>query len=362
MKFLTVLIIFTCLLTVNGHCTQKYSIKDLGTLQSDGSTPETINDLCQIAGYYSWKGDKYTFFWDPEEGLMTLEVPKGDSFEISFLSEKHSTIWGVTRKLNNNQVILARWGRTEGYRPYNPLYLKEGSLNEIFGLTKDIFLIGSYTNQSSQKFYFRGSTDVHNLPIIYGDLGLPIVITKLVGSSHWQENQPHTIVVANCLCPVINKGEVVRYLETSIFWRSYGNQAWMPKKIIPFADNITSTKALCMNNSGQVICETEGEWSLIDLKKNTSKNIRKYGSVCSLNNKGFFLTNEMDLVEIVQAGNEIGKHHLNFGDTSIYINYNEGLWKKICSVRAINDSCYVIGEAETIFGEVHAVLLEPVKS
>ncbi len=40
---------------------QKYKIMDLGTLQSDSSRAVALNELGQVAGYYTWKGDVYPF-------------------------------------------------------------------------------------------------------------------------------------------------------------------------------------------------------------------------------------------------------------------------------------------------------------
>ena len=329
----------------------KYKIQDLGTLQSDCSRTAAINEAGQVAGYYTWKGEQYVFFWDGNEGLMTLDVPIEHSFEILHFHANTNMIWGITRNAKSKQAIgMSRWEPSGGYLLYPPRFKAGDKLKEILNVTKSHCIIGISQKLSGQEFYFRSSGDeAQNLPLLYGDLGLPSRISQIVGSDQ-------NIVVANCLYPLVNKGEVVKQVERSFFWKC--DQGWKVNKLSN--SSYHSITALCMNNNRQVICETNEGWLLIDLKNGTEQDIRKFDSVRSFNNKGYFITNQMNLVETVVENGMLGKIHLNFGNPDVIVNMSDGDWKKICAVNGINDAGHVIGEAETKFGEVHAILLLPV--
>ncbi len=227
-------------------------------------------------------------------------------------------------------------------------------LKEILTVTNGHHIIGIY-KQNEQEFYFSGN-EAKNLPMVFGDLGLKTSITSIVGCASWMEYNNFSIVVANCLFPIVHKGEAVGYIEKAIYWKPEKN--WEVKQIL-VQNRYAYSRVLSINSNGQAICETEQGWKLVDLKKGSIQNMRQFNSARSFNNRGFFLTNEMDLIETSLEKGDIGKYLLNFGSPEVVVNLNDGFWKKILSVNAINDTGYVIGEAETIYSEVHAYLLIP---
>lgn len=335
----------------------KFKIYDLGTLQSDSSKAILVNEIGQIAGYYTWKNKIQPYFWDPTEGLMIIDVPKGCYFEIVCMYAKYGRILGILYNEKSKLPIgMYVWDRNSGLYGTTIRFKTAGTLKEIIGVTLGHKVIGVLKDRDDQEqYFFSYSAEAQNLPVLYGDLGLPIKITSILGATYHDGNDRNSIVVGNCLWPLVNKGENMGYIQKGIFWQV--DQGWKVKPIL--SDPYISNLALAMNNNGQIICEAVESWFLIDLHKNTKQQMQKFTSVKSFNNKGFFLTNEMDLVEISMENGQLGKLLLNFSNPEFITNMDCGTWKKISSVNAINDTGYIIGEAETINGETHAMLLIP---
>ncbi len=343
----------------------RYEIRDLGTLQSEKSRAVAINKTGQVAGYYTWKGVTYPYFWDPDEGLIAIDVPEGQNYNIACLPAQDGRILGWMQDTKSKKPIdMVQWDRNSGLHPQNIRFNAGCELKEVLGVISDYKLIGIQESNSGEKSYFISNssspsgTIASNLSCIHGDLGVLATISSVVGCAHWQDNSGHTIAVANCLYPIVHKGEIVGHTEKAMYWMS--DTGWKAKQI--FSNNgYAFSRALAVNNNGEVICETEEGWKLVNLKTNKTRGMRSYNPIKSFNGKGYFLTDDMDLVETTIENGMIGKLHLNFCDPEVIVNLNNGFWKRVCAVNAINDAGYVIGEAETEYGEVHAILLIPLK-
>jgi hypothetical protein len=80
---------------------------DLGTLETDDSGAESINEHGQVLGWFEDKGKRSWFIWEPSSGLKIIDLPH-PKFSASNLN-------------NNGQFLVAIESESYLYDPHKGL-------------------------------------------------------------------------------------------------------------------------------------------------------------------------------------------------------------------------------------------------
>lgn len=360
-------IIFFCFLS-SSISALSYKLVDLGLQESDRSEAVAVNDNGQVAGAYWLFEKKHNFIWDEREGIVLIDLPETATIVV----------------LNNAGQIAGNYKDAAGHDRgffWDPCYgiCDIGTLGGNFTHIYDMNDHGQIVGESGSKnlSLVDGQGEVHaflwqcctmtDLGALVGDLGIPGDHSQATSIN----NQGQIIGTANAL--LAHKRKFLRTNERAVFW-----QNGVIEELDPTVEPQYSAKALNINDCGLAIYEDNklGVF-VVDIKiKNKiavpfAKNL---GRRCEIANNGdlFFSMNRDDVqYKRVADVAYFTREYINI-DCENWKNYeymyfansfgNSMQWKPNSFEGAydFNIHRWVVGVAENIYGERHAVLLVPV--
>lgn len=319
----------------------KYDIQDIGTLQTHSSQAIAINNQGQILGWYNIDGSNNGkhFFVRNRDGSFQ-EVPQkenGSSWVIDwrYLTDEGSA-YGVVDG-NATCSILYTWDQYNGV-------IKLGNLpgKEIMTINNaGQVLIKSVAENVNGKLIKR--------PVIW-QKGHITKLEGLVGNIGLESEESYGI-------DMNNNGEVVGY---SVVYLNYKNTLytqihaakWVDGQAIDLHNEVPKTPnsyATAINDYGDVLIDGH----LIHLDGQHFN--MQHGILKATDNNYFYKG------RIILDRNSNKVADISSID-DIFHNDKESIWWGSEGILSLNDSCEIITNGVTVWGEKHAILLTPITS
>jgi uncharacterized membrane protein len=311
-----------------------YSFHDIGTLQTKTSQAIALNNKGQILGWYSVDGSNEGkhFFVRNKNGEF-YEVPRkdGSNCEINwrFLTDE-GKVYGTT---NANCALLYMWDQCNGF-------VKVGTLpgSEVTAINNSgQVLIKAVVDTENGKTYKR--------PAIWKN-GQITKLYGLAGNIGIESEESYGL-------DMNNKGEVVG--QSTVFM-NYKNEIYKQVQAVKWVNGqrinlhnlvpkSTTSSAIAINDHGDVLIgqqliRKDGQCITIEANKTADAN---------------YWFNDQNIVDkcgaLITTG--IAASNKMYAD-------KDSIWLSFDSIISVNDSGEAIGNATTIYGESHAILLKPV--
>lgn len=358
------------------YATPKYELVDLGLQESDRSEALAINDNGQIVGTYWIQGKKYFFIWSKKTGISLIDLPETSTVVV----------------LNNFGQIAGNYKNHSGNKRgffWDPCcgFFDIGSLGGNFTRVYDMNDFGQVVGKSetSSHSLITGKNERHAYlwqvgvmtdlgTLTSGDLGLAGDESAAFGINN------HGITIGSSNCTVMHKGKPIRSeLRATI---------WVNGQIEEFDSSFEGEIRLqSINNDGFILCHisprceeriASGNFAIDAMPGNASVVSRNKASF-STNTAGFpNYENKTHGLPKMNNANILYRQAAYFflgNDTShrrSYPVYGNRIdlpkmfreitaypWKNFVRANDINENNWIVGAADNIYGERHAILLVP---
>jgi probable HAF family extracellular repeat protein len=345
-----------CLANALAYADSTYRLKDLGFQESDKSEAVAVNDRGQVAGMYWMLSQKYYFIWDKKEGVTLIDLPS--TAKISVLNNICQIAGEYLN--NDNQCRGFIWGADTGF-------MDIGTLGGMWTCVNDMNDLGQIVGESEceknslidkhkekQAFVWHNG-EMCQLEAITGDLGLPGDHSIATGINN------HGQIAGTSVRPIAHKGKLLRSNHRPVIWQN-GNV----QEVIYNNDTIDSYVSYNINNHGIAIYKST-KYTLMtfvyDASTTECANISFAGQNVRISDSQDLYRGGDNSVEAAHmkkgaSWNEYAYAYLSFAkavDVS-----DEWKPKSFCGFGFNNDKV-VVGKAENIYGEWHAVMLMPLK-
>lgn len=340
----TLLLATACLSTLSAT---QYRMEDLGTLTSDSSSVNFIDENGDVMGHYTFQDKDFQFHWNEKTGITNLIMSEGYVYKMTLPNKSGKVVGNIFRENDYQGTFFL--SKTEGLEAVN---VGTSTPPTLAAINEQGHFTGSYINSQGIRIPFYNLHEVKtDLELPFGDLGTPMRLQNIVGIS----NEGH--VVANCYYDIMIKGNIVKSITKAVCWNRSNH--WEAQELFPH--DLTTTRATNMNAKGQVICYTEKGVKLVDVVK---------GVVLDLNNLTGEFISFTENGNFIDQQNRVGKLKCENGVATCAIigtigkgnivNFDDKYWHYIVELKSINNKGQVAGTAQNLYNETHAVIFNPI--
>lgn len=359
--------LFMCfLISSTVHSTPIYRIVDLGLQESDQSEAVAVNDKGQVAGSYWMLGTKYSFLWNERDGISLIDLP--ETAAIVVMNNQGHIAGNYIDSSGRERGFF--WDKQNGFFDIGSL---GGNFTHIYDMNDRGQIVGQsecvnaslVDGESEQHAFLWEKGNIFDLGALVGELGLSGDRSKATGIN----NLGQIVGESNAL--FAHKRKLLRTNNRAVFWQNR-----FIEEIDISIDSRYNSTSLFVNNSGLVTCMDghSGNFVFDLLTKNKSKiqhlnsrvvELHDNGDVFLFNFHNYFLKKKIADVAYFKKryiennyGNFNTYDHVHFA-TSFNNSQN---WKPDSFEGAydFNNKRWVVGVAENVYGEKHAVLLVPI--
>lgn len=366
----------------NAYGVPTYKLVDLGLQESDQSEAVAVNDVGQVAGMYWMLGEKYYFIWDKQNGISLIDLPETSS--IAVLNNAGQIAGNYKDCSGNDRGFI--WNPNIGFNDIGTL---GGSFARVYDMNDNGQIVGESESsnvsqvdgrQEQHAFLWTGG-DMIDLGALKGDLGMPgdrSVATSI-------NNQGQIIGTSNSL--IAHKRKFLRTNNRAVYWQFYEVETIggiVNRHPIEEVDSDLEPQygawAFSINNHGLATFEdNKVGYFAFNLETKCRDEVpfaKNLGRIPRLSVTGdiFFCqkyysgNNRKMPADIVFIKKTILENDCN-PESYEYVYFansfdNPKQWKpnSFAGANDFNGNRWVVGEAENIFGEHHAVLLVPIES
>lgn len=348
-----------------------YKFVDLGFQESDQSEAVAINDNGQVIGSYWIYGTKYYFMWKEKEGISLIDLP--ETAVITVLNNAGQIAGNYKNESGNDRGFI--WDPNQGFSDIGTLggdftqLFDMNDLGQIVGVSesKKISLVDG---RKEQKAFLWANNVMIDLGALSGALGLPG--DRSLATSINNDGQ----IIGTSNSHMLHKSKFIRMNNRAVAW-----QDGILEEIDSGIEPQYSAWAFSINNKGlATYYDTKIGYFVTDLSKKDKIKIEianntSRSPVISDNNDmflsmGLYTGNVNDIKrrsDICFLKKKNIEDNLWNNDSHEYVYLptsfeNLSLWKpgNFEGAYDFNIHRWVVGVAENIYGERHAVLLVPV--
>ncbi|MFI5343613.1 MAG: hypothetical protein ACHQUC_05260 [Chlamydiales bacterium] len=364
---LSVVFIFICCVVISPAICDvpAYRLVDLGLQESDQSEAVAINDNGQVAGFYWMLGTKYFFIWDEKAGISLIDLPQ--SATIKALNNFGHIAGNYKDSTGNDCGFL--WDNVYGFYDIGSLgggftqVYDMNDLGQIVGESEcaKVSVVDGQKERHAFLWTWWNMVDLGTLP---GDLGLPGDRSIATGIN----NRGQIIGAANFT--IAHKAKLLRSEQRAVIWND-GN-------IEEFNESFDGNQELLsINDAGFVT-------SRINCPRSPYHPNFPSSGCCIIDTVSRCMWNisigNDDFVQINNNGSVLSKQWLCFFQPTPYENHSNKClgvdmrepianlfiikqtkpWRDFCRAYDMNNNNWIVGTADNIYGEIHAVLLVPI--
>jgi len=345
-----------------------YKFVDLGLQESDQSEAVAVNDNGQIVGSYWMYGTKYFFIWEEKEGISLIDLP--ETAVITVLNNVGEIAGNYKNETGINRGFI--WDPDQGFSDIGTLggsftYIYDmNDFRQIVGVSEST-KISLVDGQQEQKAFLWENNAMIDLGALTGALGLSGDRSLATSINNLGQ------IIGTSNSHILHKRKFIRTNNRSVFW-----QGGVIEEIDPDIEPQYRAWSFSINNQGfATYCDNKIGYFVTDLStKNKIKieiaNTTSRSPVINDNSNMFlqYSGNTGDIKRISDIGFfkknntecdlwNYDSHEYVYLSTSFE---NPRQWKPGSFEGAydFNNHLWVVGVAENIYGERHAVLLVPV--
>lgn len=347
MKIIFARIILTlCLYASCSEADLLFQIHDLGTLHADSSAAYAINDKNQVVGKCILENTTQFFIWDDKK-FKLIDLP--------------STC--TPTSINNNCQICGQYITDDGFTRGFVFDLMNGFLDmgtlgganiwvEDMNESGQIVGYSETGKMSSLRSKFK---EVHgfvwkngkleDLDVLKGDIGQGGDESRAYGINDQGD------IVGYSNYTHVYKGKKLASVHKACMWQE--DELLV---IFPHDHLASASQAFDVNNKGEILAVIQTKHGCYELNYfDPSTNTKRY-LACGMQhqrnqiNENSIMISSWCSIESLLSNGE-GYHDV--------ILTNNGIWKNLKATYGINNNNIIVGEAENIYGEIHAVILLP---
>lgn len=338
-----------------------YKVVDLGLQESDRSEAIAVNDNGQVVGSYWMFGNKYYFKWTEEDGIRLLDLP--ETAVIRVLNNAGQITGNYKDSTNKDRGFI--WDVSSGFRDLGTL---GGGWTRVYDMNNLGQVVGeseseniSFVDGAREQHAFIWQNDsMQDLGALSGDLGF------LGDRSVATSINDHGQIIGLSNYPIAHKAKLQRSNERVVLWQN-GVIEEIKNSVEP---QYSTFSAFSINNQGLATYEDNrlGDF-IVDVFTNNSTLISfPMHAPAEINDKGdIFLFHRHNYVFEKKAASWVISNGVIYSVIdffNFYIrssNSKQWLQNSLDGAYGFNNNNWIVGVAENIYGEKHAVLLLPIE-
>lgn len=336
---------------------EKYDIQDIGTLQTVSSMAIDLNDNGQILGWYNIDGSnegKRFFVTDKDGSFYEIERYNGWTIEWKYLTNSGKA-YGTYSGQGSFGALLS-WTPQTGVSNLGNLPGKEISAINDAGQVLIKSVDGNDSQGKSIKYpiiWCNGK--VTKLNGLDGDLG------TASGESYGFAMNSNGEVVGQSLVDLVYKNKVYKKVHAT---------KWVNGQAIDIHNTIPKTSQSCA-----IAINDMGDFFIHDVDENNKFLVR---------NDGLTIQHSYDLNMLSNSGH-VYNYNYDYGlpvppkNIGFIVKDRDGkeacvdsfiqnqikkdldsIWTKVIKIIRVNSSGKILAQGETIYGEQHAMILNPI--